>query len=155
MSTKLHLNQAAEKEATDIGAKFMHSSDVVGDMSRTYGRDLSSVRIHTDESAARGAAERGVDAFSTGKDVFFARGAFDRSDPASRGLLAHELSHSMQQGVGGGAPALTQSAPHGRGPGRYSELVQGTVRQVRRRRGLRPGAGNGCFRTGRSAYPEQ
>ena len=57
-----------------------------------------SVRIHTDESAARGAAERGVDAFSTGKDVFFARGAFDRSDPASRGLLAHELSHSMQQG---------------------------------------------------------
>ena len=72
MSTKLHLNQAAEKEATDIGAKFMHSSDVVGDMSRAYGRDLSSVRIHTDESAARGAAEWGVDAFSTGKDVFFA-----------------------------------------------------------------------------------
>ena len=39
-----------------------------------------------------------MDAFSTGKDVFFARGAFDRSAPASRGLLAHELSHSMQQG---------------------------------------------------------
>ena len=89
MGKKLHIDQAAEKEATDIGAKFMHSSDVVGDMSRAYGRDLSSVRIHTDECAARGAAERGVDAFSTGKDVFFARGAFDRSDPASRGLLAH------------------------------------------------------------------
>ena len=113
MGTKLHQDQAAEREATDIGARFMHSSDVVGDMSRAYGRDLSAVRIHTDESAARGAAERGVDAFSTGKDVFFARGAFDRSDPASRGLLAHELSHSMQQGVGGGAPALTQSAPMG------------------------------------------
>ena len=113
MGTKLHLDQAAEKEATDIGAKFMHSSDVVGDMSRTYGRDLSSVRIHTDESAARGAAERGVDAFSTGKDVFFARGAFDRSDPASRGLLAHELSHSMQQGVGGEGGAMTQAAPMG------------------------------------------
>ena len=59
MSTKLHQDQAAEREATDIGARFMHSSDVVGDMSRAYGRDLSSVRIHTDESAARGAAERG------------------------------------------------------------------------------------------------
>ena len=47
---------------------------------------------------AGGGPERGVDAFSTGKDIFFARGAFDRSDPASRGLLAHELSHSMQQG---------------------------------------------------------
>lgn len=113
MEKELHFDKAAEREATDIGARFMHSTDVVGDMSRAYGRDLSSVRIHTDESAARGAAERGVDAFSTGKDVFFGRGAFDRNDPASRGLLAHELSHSMQQGVGGDAPALTQSAPMG------------------------------------------
>ena len=125
MSTKLHLDQAAEREATDIGARFMHSSDVVGDMSRAYGRDLSSVRIHTDESAARGAAERGVDAFSTGKDVFFGRGAFDQSDPASRGLLAHELSHSMQQGVGGGAPALTQSAPMGAEQGGLLDWFRG------------------------------
>ena len=117
MEKKLHFDKAAEKEATDIGARFMHSSDVVGDMSRAYGRDLSSVRIHTDESAARGAAERGVDAFSTGKDVFFARGAFDRSDPASRGLLAHELSHSMQQGVGGEGGAMAQSAPMGAAQG--------------------------------------
>ena len=125
MSTKLHLNQAAEREATDIGAKFMHSSDVVGDMSRAYGRDLSSVRIHTGESAARGAAERGVDAFSTGKDVFFARGAFDRSDPASRGLLAHELSHSMQQGVGGEGGAVAQSAPMGAAQGGLREWFKG------------------------------
>ena len=124
MAKKLHFDKAAEKEATDIGAKFMHSPDVVGDMSRAYGRDLSSVRIHTDESAARGAAERGVDAFSTGKDVFFARGAFDPGDPASRGLLAHELSHSMQQGVGGGAPALTQSAPMGAEQGGLREWFQ-------------------------------
>ena len=117
MAKKLHFDKAAEKEATDIGARFMHSSDVVGDMSRAYGRDLSSVRIHTDESAARGAAERGVDAFSTGKDVFFGRGAFDRSDPASRGLLAHELSHSMQQGVGGEGGAMAQSAPMGAAQG--------------------------------------
>ena len=125
MGNTLHVDEAAEKESTDIGAKFMHSSDVVGDMSRAYGRDLSSVRIHTDESAARGAAERGVDAFSTGKDVFFARGAFDRSDPASRGLLAHELSHSMQQGVGGGGPALTQSAPMGVAQGGLREWFKG------------------------------
>ena len=117
MGKKLHFDKAAEKEATDIGAKFMHSSDVVGDMSRAYGRDLSSVRIHTDESAARGAAERGVDAFSTGKDVFFGRGAFDHNDPASRGLLAHELSHSMQQGVGGEGGAVAQSAPMGAAQG--------------------------------------
>lgn len=124
MGNTLHLDEAAEKEANDIGARFMHSSDVVGDMSRAYDRDLSSVRIHTDDSAARGAAERGVDAFSTGKDVFFARGAFDQNDPASRGLLAHELGHSMQQGVGGDGPALTQSAPMGAAQGGLLDMFR-------------------------------
>ena len=117
MGKKLHLDPLAEREANDVGERFMHSRDVVGDMSRAYGRDLSSVQIHTDESAARRAMERGVDAFSTGKDVFFARGAFDRNDPASRGLLAHELSHSLQQGVGGASAmaqaAMAQAAPMG------------------------------------------
>jgi hypothetical protein len=117
MRKRLHIDQAAEQEATDIGSKFMNSSDVVGDMSRAYHTDLSSVRIHTDGGAAQQAADRGVDAFSTGKDVFFARGAFNQSDPASRGLLAHELSHSMQQGVGGDSSAVSQSAPVGEAQG--------------------------------------
>ena len=34
MGKKPHRDQGAEREATDIGAKFVHSSDVVGDMSR-------------------------------------------------------------------------------------------------------------------------
>ena len=75
--SKLYLDMAAEKEANDIGKKFMNSTDVVGDMSRAYGADLSSVKIHTDDNAASQAAERGVDAFSTGKDVFFARNVFN------------------------------------------------------------------------------
>ena len=60
----------------------------------------------------------GVDAFSAGTDTFFGRDAF------------------------GSAPAVTASAPHGRGAGRSAELVQGDVRQVRGRRGLCPGAGS-------------
>ena len=117
MSKKLHLDMAAEKEANEVGRKFMHSTDVVGDMSRAYGADLSSVRIHTDSAAAGMAAQRGVDAFSTGKDVFFGRGVFDKNKPESRGLLAHELSHSLQQGVGGGMGGMQQSAPVGAAQG--------------------------------------
>ncbi len=124
MGKKLHLDPLAEREANDVGEKFMHSRDVVGDMSRAYGRDLSSVQIHTDESAARRAKERGVDAFSTGRDVFFAHGAFDQNDPASRGLLAHELSHSLQQGVGG-APAMAQAAPMGAEQGGFLDWFRG------------------------------
>ena len=113
MGKKLHLDMAAEQEANDIGRKFMNSTDVVGDMSRAYGADLSAVKIHTDSAAAGMAEQRGVDAFSTGKDVFFARDAFDKNNPESRGLLAHELSHSLQQGVGGGLGGMQQSAPLG------------------------------------------
>ena len=96
MSKKVYMDSAAEREATEVGKKFMHSTDVVGDMSRAYGTDLSSVRIHADSDSDRKTAERGVDAFSTGKEVFFARDAFNKNSPASRGLLAHELSHSIQ-----------------------------------------------------------
>ncbi len=106
--SRVYHDPAAEREANDIGLKFAHSSDVVGDMSRAYGADLSSVRLHNDASVHRQTAQRGVDAFSTGKDIFFARGAYDRNDPASRGLLAHELTHSLQQ-----QNAVTASAPAG------------------------------------------
>ena len=109
----LHLDSAAEREANDIGRRFMNSSDVVGDMSRAYNTDLSSVRIHTDSAAASGAAQRGVEAYSTGTDIFFGQGMFNQNSSLGRGMLAHELAHSMQQGVGGGSSAVTQSAPLG------------------------------------------
>ena len=53
MSKRLHLDPKAEQEANEVASRFMNSSDVVGDMSRAYGRDLSSVRIHADENAAQ------------------------------------------------------------------------------------------------------
>ena len=117
MSKSLYKNAEAEQEANDIGQKFMHSHDVVGDMSQSYGVDLSHVQIHTDDHAAQMTQERGVDAFSTGKDVFFGRDAFKPHDPASRGLLAHELGHSLQQGVGGSPESMANSVPMGSAQG--------------------------------------
>ena len=65
MSRHLHLDQAAEREAGEIAFRFMNSSDVVGDMSRAYGPDRSSVRARTGgsavtRSAPEGAAQGGV-----------------------------------------------------------------------------------------------
>ncbi len=114
MGTRLHIDPAAEREANEIAFQFQNSTDVVGDMSRAYGQDLSGVRIHTGEDAAQRVESTGMDAFSTGRDVFFARGAFNQNDPASRGLLAHELAHSLQQG---GAEGVQQSAPEGAAQG--------------------------------------
>lgn len=110
MSKKLLQDPQAEQEANDIGSRFMDSADVVGDMSRSLGYDFSSVHIHTDQEAARRVEGTGADAFASGKDIFFGRGVFQPNDRASRGLLAHELTHTMQQSGGGEVQA---QAPEG------------------------------------------
>ena len=110
MSKKLLENIGAEHEANEIASRFMDSTDVVGDMSRAFGHDFSQVHIHTDESAAQRVEGTGADAFAQGNDIFFGRGVFQQSDPASRGLLAHELTHTMQQSGEGG---VHESAPQG------------------------------------------
>lgn len=133
---KLHLNQAAEKEANENGKRFMNSTNVVEDMSRVHGVDLSSVRIHADGNAAQQTAARGVDAYSTGKDVFFARNAFNQSDPASRGLLAHELTHSLQQGMGSEAASIQQSAPVGAEQGGFFDFFRRGAAPSELERGL-------------------
>ena len=71
MSRHLYQDQKAEREANEVAARFMDSSDVVGDMSREFGYDFSSVKIHTDEAAAQRVEGTGVDAFASGKDIFF------------------------------------------------------------------------------------
>lgn len=110
MSKKLLQNLGAEREANEVASRFMDSTDVVGDMSRAFGHDFSQVNIHTDESAAQRVEGTGADAFAQGNDIFFGRGVFQKDDPASRGLLAHELTHTMQQSAGEG---VHESAPQG------------------------------------------
>jgi hypothetical protein len=62
-----------------------------------FGRDLSTVRVHTDEQAAESARAVGAAAYTVGTDVVFGRGQFDPGSAAGRQLLAHELTHVVQQ----------------------------------------------------------
>jgi Domain of unknown function (DUF4157) len=63
--------------------------------------DFSGVRVHTDSEAAR--LNRALDAraFATGRDIYFGAGEFRPDTVEGRRLLAHELTHVVQQG---GAP---------------------------------------------------
>ncbi len=73
------------------------------EMSRAFGKDLSSVRIHTDARAADMSNQLQAKAFTHGKDIYF--GANQHADTkAGKHLLAHELTHVVQQ-----APAQTIS----------------------------------------------
>ncbi|MCD6302442.1 MAG: DUF4157 domain-containing protein [Anaerolineae bacterium] len=67
---------------------------VASSMGSSLGRDVSAVRIHTDEVADRMAGSIRARAFAQGKDLFFAHGEFDPHSESGRFTLAHELAHA-------------------------------------------------------------
>jgi Domain of unknown function (DUF4157) len=64
------------------------------------GHDLSGVRVHDDASAARAASDLQAQAFTYGQDVYFGGGRFQPHTAEGRRLLAHELTHTVQQRPG-------------------------------------------------------
>ncbi len=63
-----------------------------------FGRDFSDVRVHTSQEADRAAQSIDAEAYTTGTDVAFREGAYDTDSESGRKLLAHELTHVVQQG---------------------------------------------------------
>jgi hypothetical protein len=66
-------------------------------MESRFGADFGQVRIHTDERAAASANALGAYAYTQGNHVAFADGRYDTASTAGQKLLAHELTHVMQQ----------------------------------------------------------
>ncbi|HEU5137483.1 MAG TPA: DUF4157 domain-containing protein [Steroidobacteraceae bacterium] len=73
------------------------SGGVREDMERRFGHDFSNVRIHTDAAAAESAREVNARAYTIGNHIAFRPGAFDAASGDGRRLLAHELTHVVQQ----------------------------------------------------------
>ncbi|MFN6485359.1 MULTISPECIES: DUF4157 domain-containing protein [unclassified Nostoc] len=69
-------------------------------MGQAMGTDFSGVRVHTDAQADQLNQSIQAKAFTTGQDVFFKQGAYNPSSIAGQELLAHELTHVVQQNGG-------------------------------------------------------
>lgn len=69
-----------------------------------FGQDLSAVRLHTDTEADALARDYRAEAFTVGNDIYFASGRYQPDTPAGLNLLAHELTHVVQQGAPAAAP---------------------------------------------------
>ncbi|MDB5250072.1 MAG: hypothetical protein JWQ40_4466 [Segetibacter sp.] len=67
-------------------------------MESRFGTDFSSVRIHNNDDAARMSTELNAKAFTVGNDIYFNSGAYVSTSTEARKLLAHELTHVVQQG---------------------------------------------------------
>jgi hypothetical protein len=85
------------------------------------GTDLSGVRIHTDSRADRLSRSIGALAFTSGKHIFFRSGQY-RGDDAGQRLLAHELTHVVQQEAGAGGGRIQRKIPKSAHPGLLDEF---------------------------------
>jgi hypothetical protein len=78
------------------------------------GHDFSGVRAHTSPEANDLNQQLGAKAFTTGQDIFFREGAYQPHSSSGQVLIAHELTHVVQQSsgaVGGGGGKMTVNAP--------------------------------------------
>lgn len=72
-----------------------------------FGRDFSRVRVHVGAAAEQSARELNARAYTAGTDIVFGRGQYMPATNDGRRLLAHELTHAIQQ-----SPTTTQSVGH-------------------------------------------
>jgi Domain of unknown function (DUF4157)/Calpain family cysteine protease len=67
-------------------------------MEQAFNQDFSSVRIHTNDKADELNQAIQARAFTTGQDIFFRRGEYNPRSLEGQTLIAHELTHTVQQG---------------------------------------------------------
>jgi len=66
-------------------------------MEHRFGYDLSEIRVHTDARAAESAAAMNALAYTVGNHIAFAANQYATATTTGRTLLAHELTHAIQQ----------------------------------------------------------
>lgn len=88
-----------------------------------FGVGLGALRVHSDSGAAGLCRDLRAEAFTHGRDIYFAEGRYAPETPRGASLLAHEVTHTIQQ------RGLTRDGPGMavRGGGEPSSAIQGLV----------------------------
>jgi hypothetical protein len=98
-------------------------------MEGALGADFSGVRVHTGVHADTLSRALNARAFTTGKDIFFRQGAYTPGSSGGRELLAHELTHVVQQSGEGVRRKLTLSQPGERHELEADQVAQAVIQQ--------------------------
>jgi outer membrane protein OmpA-like peptidoglycan-associated protein len=69
------------------------------DMEQRFGYDFSQVRVHSNTNAEQSARNVNAHAYTVGRDIVFGTGRFAPEMHEGRLLIAHELTHVIQQGM--------------------------------------------------------
>ena len=76
------------------------------DIESRFGQNFDAVRIHRSPRAATLAADLNAQAFTVGQNIFFGQDRYQPHSPRGRELLAHDLTHTLQQRAHGRDGAL-------------------------------------------------
>ena len=68
-------------------------------MEQAFNADFSGVRTHTGTDAVQMSSDLGAQAFTHGNDIYFNEGKYDTNSKEGQHLIAHELTHTVQQGA--------------------------------------------------------
>ena len=74
-------------------------SNTKNEMESGFGADFSNVRVHNDSNAVQMNQQLGSQAFTNGNDIYFNEGKYNPESDSGKHLLAHELTHTVQQGA--------------------------------------------------------
>ena len=82
-------------------------------MGQSMGHDFGGVQVHTSPEADSLSRQLHARAFTTGQDIFFREGTYNPASSDGQKLIAHELTHVVQQSGGGTGTSLGRMTVHG------------------------------------------
>jgi Domain of unknown function (DUF4157) len=85
---------------TSKGSGSNMDSHIQSFMQSRFGADFGDVKIHTGGEAIQMNRELNAKAFTVGNDIYFNEGQYNPGSGEGKHLLAHELTHTIQQGYG-------------------------------------------------------
>jgi hypothetical protein len=106
IQAKSNGSQPAASESVTQGIESTRGSGTTIDagtrsfMESSFGASFSNVQIHNDSTAASLSSQLNAQAFTVGNDIYFNEGKYSPHTGEGRRLLAHELTHTLQQGGG-------------------------------------------------------
>ncbi len=95
---KSHASESTSNSlSSSAGMGQQMKASVQEDIGSKMGTDFSDVKIHTDSKAVQMNEELGARAFTHGSDIYFNSGNYNPGTSDGKHLLAHELTHVVQQ----------------------------------------------------------
>lgn len=117
----------ADRVAASLGSGGALAPHAQAAMNQFFGQDLGHVRVHTDGGAHTLATSLNAHAFTVGHQIAFAAGHYQPDSPEGQSLIAHELTHVLQQRQG--LDADIQRAGIGAQGDRYEVEAEGNAQR--------------------------